>query len=49
MILFSTDVMRGRNAAVTTGGLALVGFIGAIGLEATTATATGYYCGELIQ
>jgi RHS repeat-associated protein len=48
--VFSAFVVAGAGAAaVATGGLAIVGLIGAIGLEATTATAAGYYCGELIR
>ncbi|WP_043429303.1 RHS repeat-associated core domain-containing protein [Arthrobacter sp. FB24] len=48
--VFSAFVVAGAGAAaVATGGLAVVGLIGAIGLEATTATAAGYYCGELIK
>jgi len=46
--LFSAVIVAAAGAAaIETGGLAIVGLIGAIGMEATTATAAGYYCGEL--
>lgn len=48
--VFSAFFVAGTGAAaVATGGLAIVGLIGAIGFEATTAAAAGYYCGELIR